>query len=317
MGERAAVEPSQALPRTRIETPRTVDLGDRNAPRETSRDRSHCTLTIIGGGAVGTVVSLGRVPVVLGRGEPCELRFDDPCVSYVHAQIERANGRFYVRDMNSTNGTFVNGVPVTVPRELSDGDRIQIGRRGVIRVGIGGPDDALVSRKLYERAVRDRLTGLYNRSFFDERLEAEHGSAWRHGLPLALIMLDIDHFKQVNDTWGHEAGDAALRAVGALLEAAVREVDIAARFGGEEFVVLLPETTMDGAKEFAERLRRRVEDEVVTWKDQVIPLSVSLGVSAVPECVTDPAELLQSADAALYQAKIAGRNRVVTATSAG
>src|SRR5690606_3241444 len=193
MGERAAVEPSQALPRTRIETPRTVDLGDRNAPRETSRDRSHCTLTIIGGGAVGTVVSLGRVPVVLGRGEPCELRFDDPCVSYVHAQIERANGRFYVRDMNSTNGTFVNGVPVTVPRELSDGDRIQIGRRGVIRVGIGGPDDALVSRKLYERAVRDRLTGLYNRSFFDERLEAEHGSAWRHGLPLALIMLDIDH----------------------------------------------------------------------------------------------------------------------------
>lgn len=177
--------------------------------------------------------------------------------------------------------------------------------------------NTLLVGDLREHAERDPLTGLRNRRAFEAIFEREAAEYRRYGRPLSLVILDIDHFKQVNDTWGHEAGDAALRAVGALLEAAVREVDIAARFGGEEFVVLLPETTMDGAKEFAERLRRRVEDEVVTWKDQVIPLSVSLGVSAVPECVTDPAELLQSADAALYQAKIAGRNRVVTATSAG
>lgn len=177
--------------------------------------------------------------------------------------------------------------------------------------------NTLLVGDLREHAERDPLTGLRNRRAFEAIFEKEAAECRRYGRPLSLAILDVDHFKQVNDTWGHEAGDAALRAVGALLESAVREVDVAARLGGEEFVVLLPETGMDGAREFAERLRRRIEDEVVVWKDHVLPIRVSIGVSATPECVADPAELLQSADMALYQAKIAGRNRVVTATSAG
>jgi two-component system, cell cycle response regulator len=299
----------------REDTTQTLDLGERRRPRVEPRDRSHCTLTIIGGGHGGTVISVGSVPVVLGRGEPCELRFDDPSISFVHAQIERGAEQFYVRDMNSTNGTFVNGAPVTVPRVLADGDRIQLGRRGVLRVALGGPDDAMATRRLYERAVRDKLTGLYNRSFFDERLDAEHGSAWRHGVPLALIMMDLDHFKQINDVYGHPAGDEALRHVGQLVRESARREDIPARYGGEEIAVLARGIDLDQAMRFAERLRRVVRERPVSYKAHTLTLSASLGVAV--HCGAhrfyDPQALVTAADGALYAAKRSGRDCIRSA----
>jgi diguanylate cyclase (GGDEF)-like protein len=166
---------------------------------------------------------------------------------------------------------------------------------------------------LREFAERDALTGLYNRRIFDDRMAAEEAHFLRYRRPTSLIVLDLDHFKAINDTLGHEAGDAVLREVGALLRATVRGSDLVARLGGEEFVVLLPETALAGALEIAHRLRVVVEAMTVEWRDEPIEVRASLGVAACPECALSPETLLQAADAALYTSKREGRNRVSAA----
>jgi len=176
---------------------------------------------------------------------------------------------------------------------------------------------ALEFRRVQETAERDALTHLANRRVFDRELGAEAARWDRYRRPLALLTLDVDHFKSVNDRFGHEAGDAVLRAVATTLDSAVRDTDLAARVGGEEFAVLLPESTLDAANEAAERLRRDVERLAVQWNGSPILVRISVGVSACPECVGHPRELPRSADAALYQAKHEGRNRVVPAPRAG
>jgi diguanylate cyclase (GGDEF)-like protein len=170
---------------------------------------------------------------------------------------------------------------------------------------------------LQRLAEHDELTGLHNRRAFQERLGAEGARYARYDRPLSLLILDIDHFKAVNDTYGHEAGDAVLRAVGGAIAGAIRETDFAARFGGEEFVVLLPETRLPDAADAAERLRHRIEHLSVAWQGESIPVRVSVGVSGCPACVEGPETLVQSADRALYDAKAKGRNRVATARPGG
>lgn len=170
---------------------------------------------------------------------------------------------------------------------------------------------------LKEFAERDALTGLYNRRVFDDRMQVEEAHFLRYRRPTALLILDVDHFKRINDTYGHEAGDAVLKALGGLLRAAVRGSDLVARLGGEEFVVLLPETPLAGALEIAQRLRQQVEAMVVEWQGRGIPVRISVGVAACPECASSPATLLQAADAALYASKEAGRNRVTAAPYVG
>lgn len=178
-------------------------------------------------------------------------------------------------------------------------------------------DQAKKYGALREHAERDALTGLANRRTFEARLRAEGSYFQRYGRAFSLVLLDVDHFKRINDTYGHEAGDAVLRAVAACIAGSVREVDLAARYGGEEFALLLPETPLAGARETAERLRRRVEDARIDWRGQRIDVRISLGVSAVPECVADPSTLVRSADAALYASKEGGRNRVTAAPLRG
>lgn len=162
-------------------------------------------------------------------------------------------------------------------------------------------------------ATRDPLTGLLNRRAFDSALDTAASHFIRYRRPLALVMLDVDHFKRINDTYGHEAGDAVLRAVAARVAGSVRDVDFAARYGGEEFAVLLPETGLAGAVETADRLRRSVAEFPVEWRGIEIPVTISLGVAAVPECVANARDVLGAADQALYASKKAGRNRVTAA----
>ena len=177
-------------------------------------------------------------------------------------------------------------------------------------------DHALEYGRLRERADRDVLTGLRNRRAFDAAFLAERLRFERYGRPLAALLLDIDHFKHINDTFGHEAGDEVLRKLAAVLQSAVRDVDIAARFGGEEFVVLLPETALAAAAEVAERVRAAVERSAFTAAGQSLQVRVSIGVAACPEQADSPQALLGSADGALYEAKRAGRNQVRLARSA-
>jgi diguanylate cyclase (GGDEF)-like protein len=167
--------------------------------------------------------------------------------------------------------------------------------------------------RLRETAERDPLTHLRNRRAFDEILAGEVIRYERYGRPLALMILDIDHFKNINDRFGHEAGDEVLRRIARLIAARVRDADTAARMGGEEFVVLLPETALAAAAEVAERMRAAISELHIEWRNLRVPVRVSIGVSAAPERVGHPHQLIGSADAALYRAKDAGRDRVVVA----
>ena len=179
------------------------------------------------------------------------------------------------------------------------------------------------NRQLQERSIRDGLTTLYNHSYFCESLLRTFAQAKRTGSPLSLLFLDLDNFKQVNDTFGHGVGDQVLQAVGRLLSSAqgaadsplIRTSDLAARYGGEEFVVLLADTPLEGALVIAERIRQRlatlVEDgECAHWGAWGIRVSCSVGVASFPRHVATPAELITAADRAAYAAKAAGKNRV-------
>jgi diguanylate cyclase (GGDEF)-like protein/PAS domain S-box-containing protein len=177
---------------------------------------------------------------------------------------------------------------------------------------------ALANLKLREtlrtQAVRDALTGLYNRRYMEHALEREVLRAARNHRTVGLIMLDLDHFKNVNDSYGHEVGDLLLRSVGEFLQANVRAEDIACRYGGEEFVVMLPEATLSMTQTRAEQLWKGIQELTVNVRGQLLrPLTTSVGVAAFPEHGRGLAELLRAADVALYAAKRQGRDRVMVA----
>lgn len=169
---------------------------------------------------------------------------------------------------------------------------------------------------LERESITDPLLGIYNRRFLDRRLEEECARAQRYALPVSVLLIDIDHFKRINDTYGHPVGDLVLSFLGKLLLQAIRESDIAARYGGEEIAIIVPNTPLSSAAALAERLRQHVEThELVVTHDanqsQVVRITVSVGVAGLTQDATDGQQLIQAADEALYRAKQAGRNRVV------
>jgi len=165
-----------------------------------------------------------------------------------------------------------------------------------------------------QASVTDSLTGLYNRRFLHQRLEEEMSRSRRHGSPLSCVMLDIDHFKAVNDTSGHAVGDMVLRDVATILKRHIRKSDIAVRYGGEEFVVVLFSSNSDNAKYVAERIRDDVEQHEFTSGDAKLRVTISIGLSSFPdEGISTTDDLMRRADTALYQAKAAGRNMVCVA----
>jgi diguanylate cyclase (GGDEF)-like protein/PAS domain S-box-containing protein len=167
---------------------------------------------------------------------------------------------------------------------------------------------------LRTQSIRDPLTGLYNRRYLEEMLEREIRRAVRAEQSLGILMLDLDHFKRFNDTYGHDAGDAVLRETGSFLARSIRAEDIVCRYGGEEFVVILPTADMESARSRAERIRSKLRELAVLHQGQSVGvITVSVGVAALPAHGTSAKELLQAADAALYRAKREGRDRVVTA----
>lgn len=170
--------------------------------------------------------------------------------------------------------------------------------------------------RLESQSIRDGMTGLFNRSFMEIALEREINRAGRQGKQIAVMMLDIDHFKEFNDTFGHEAGDIVLREVAEAMRLGVRSEDIVCRYGGEEFVIILPEIVTRAAIERAELLRRMVSDLALRYRGQPLrQVTISIGVAMFPDNSDTPEELLRSADHAMYAAKHKGRNRVVQATA--
>jgi two-component system cell cycle response regulator len=163
---------------------------------------------------------------------------------------------------------------------------------------------------LQQQATHDSLTGLWNRGMIREQVSIELKRAARTGEPVAVIMADLDHFKQINDRYGHAAGDQVLREASARMRAVLRDHDGISRYGGEEFLVLLPRTNIDAALGIAERVRSAVASQPVMIGDHPLPVTLSMGLSTTAEYPSEVEPLIAAADAALYRAKAAGRNRV-------
>ncbi len=273
-------------------------------------EKRHPCLLVISGPRIGEIVTIGERGLVIGRGSSSDLRLIDEGVSRRHAQIEVSEGQARVLDLQSTNGTWVNSVRVTV-HNLTDGDKIQIGQQTVLKFAYHDPTEEAYARQLLEAALRDPLTHCFNRRYFLQRLTAEHAYATRHQSPLSLLLLDIDRFKDINDTHGHLVGDAALERVAEVLLARIRADDVLARYGGEEFALIARDISLDGGKRLAERLRAGVEQTQLRHEGKQILMAVSIGIAAIPnDTIKDAPSLIARADEALYRAKNAGRNRV-------
>jgi two-component system, cell cycle response regulator len=249
---------------------------------------------------------------VIGRGSDADLRLVDDGISRRHAVVTMDGDQVSVKDLGSVNGTFCNGSRLARPVELQDGDKISMGGTTVLKFTFQDDLEARFSNNLYESAVRDGLTRLYNRRFFDERLHAEIAFAIRHRKPLALLLLDVDHFKRVNDTRGHQVGDITLREIAQRLFGAVRDGDIVARFGGEELAILCRDTDEAEGLSIANHLRSLVATEIPLSDEPALLVTVSVGIAVAPRAsVSSEAELVKAADSALYAAKWTGRDRAV------
>ncbi len=275
--------------------------------KPTDNAREAC-LVIIYGEDLGRRVPLGEEPCVIGRSSKCDVQVDQESVSRNHARISRLGDGYSIRDLGSTNGTYVNDELVDDVM-LRDGDQVKIGRT-IFKFIVGGNMEAQYHEEIYRLMTVDGLTELHNKRYFTESLEKEISRAKRYERPFSLVLFDIDHFKKINDTYGHLAGDAVLRQLGALIRGRVRRDDTPARTGGEEFAVILPEVACDGAVLLADKLRRAVEEATFRFEGTIIPVTVSLGVAEWNPAEDDPAELVKRSDEKLYEAKRSGRNRV-------
>ena len=271
-------------------------------------------LTVQAGPEAGQVLALRQDEAnTLGREEgECTMRFDDARLSRVHARIVAVNGEWMLTDQGSTNGTFVNDVRVEKPAQLADGDRVVLGGSVSLRFALVTEEERQALMRVYDAAVHDGLTGVLNRKALDQRLLAEIAFAVRHDAPLSVVLLDVDHFKAVNDTHGHPAGDAVLLEIAARLAGALRVEDVFGRYGGEEFLIVARDITLEQGAQLAERMRALIDSSPVVFEGTAIRVSASFGVASLACCATrDAPSLLATVDARLYAAKHAGRNRVV------
>lgn len=276
-----------------------------------SVERAHAhepALILVEGELPGEVFRLRTGRQVIGRRPECDLRVRERAVSGIHAEILRTDSFVTIADLDSTNGTFVNGVRISAPVALSSGHLIKLGN-SVLRY-VDSLLEVEFTESLHARSITDPLTGLYNRSYLVSRLRPllDSASAER---PVSVIAFDFDDFKQVNDQFGHAAGDHTLTATSALIgERLLRAADIFSRVGGEEFVIALPETSLAEAMRIAEDIRAALEDQEFDYEGQPIRVTSSFGVCTATGPLETAEAFLARADELLYRSKRGGRNRV-------
>lgn len=265
-------------------------------------------LVLVYGQNVGRKYDLFEDVVTIGRDPDNTILLESDAVSRRHARIERFGEHRWVIDLNSTNGTYLDDVPVQPRLRLSSGQFLKIGDT-IFKYLSGDDIETSYYEEIHRMAVTDGLTRIPNKRALDDFLDREVARARRHDRPLAVLMLDIDFFKQVNDTLGHLTGDVVLRELTALIAERVRRDEIFARYGGEEFVIALPETLLPAAMDFAETIRRLVAEHRVEFEGQTVHVTVSIGVAQfAPLEHAGPDDLLKAADANLYTAKSRGRD---------
>jgi diguanylate cyclase (GGDEF)-like protein len=264
-------------------------------------------LVVIAGPELGRRIDLDSGEVDIGRDAGLTLQIDSELVSRKHASIRRVVGKLVIADRDSTNGTYVNDRRIKT-HSLEDGDQIRVGK--VVLKYTECAIEAEYHEQIVLRASVDGLTGAYNKRYFEETLRKVFASARDSASGLALMVFDIDHFKRINDTWGHSAGDAALRQVAQVVRGRLRNQDALCRVGGEEFAVPLERMSLADARTVAESVRAAIEATSLSFEGSTIPMTVSLGVVDLASTDSSPEDMFRRADARLYDAKRSGRNRV-------
>jgi len=264
------------------------------------------------GDEIGGLHSLTKDETVIGRTAGCDIVIPESRVSRRHAIIRRmmpGEDRFEVEDLGSTNGTFVDGDRVE-RLMLVRGSKVAIGGR-ILKFEMLDKTDVAYQSRIVQMIHLDELTGLLTKRSLFRALEMELIRTERYRHPLSVLMMDLDHFKLVNDTYGHLVGSHCLSEVGSLIREATRVTDVSGRYGGEEFVSFLPETDTAGALLAAERIREMLAGRSFEYHETRYQVRISIGISTYPADGTGVESLVQAADTALYRAKATGRNRCV------
>lgn len=283
-------------------TEQTVEEGDWTA----------CLVVVLGAG-IGNKILLDKRETTIGRAKDRDVRLLAAGVSRRHAVINKLNEQqFLLIDTHSTNGTLVNAEPIT-ETVLKDQDVIAIGDSRLKFIAADSPEQRYYD-ELYRQAQMDKALQIYNKHYFLTKLDEEIARCRRYRQPLSLMLLDVDHFKRLNDTYGHLAGDAALIQLAELIKKRIRDMDSVCRYGGEEFTIIMPQTHQQHAFVLAEHIRLLVGNTPIYYDDTSIDITISLGISSftgqAPESCTRDL-LIAQADKALYQAKHNGRNKVM------
>ncbi|CAK0768938.1 GGDEF domain-containing protein [Gammaproteobacteria bacterium] len=268
-------------------------------------------LVVLQGTGIGNKILLDKDEISVGRAKEMDLCLTQGGVSRMHAMIRRVDDqRFLIADNNSTNGTLVNSVRVK-EHVLNDQDIIVIGSNTLKFISSDSQEQAY-HEELYRQSHMDRALQVYNKQYFLNRLDEEIVRCRRYGGELSLILFDADHFKRLNDTYGHLAGDAALMHLVEIIKKRIRDSDILCRYGGEEFTVIMPHTGQQQAFVLAEHIRMRVAKTPLDHSGETIDITISIGISSYFFDGTRPCTrelLISQADQALYQSKNSGRNK--------
>ena len=260
---------------------------------------------------IGRRIPLVESQYIVGRDSEAGFVVSRSSVSRQHARLYvDDDGNWWVEDLNSTNGTFVNESRIHA-QQLTDSDQVRFGD-AIYKFLSGSNIESAYHEAIHNMAIQDGMTGIHNKRFFLEFLEREIAVASRHGHPLTLVMFDVDHFKKVNDSHGHLAGDAVLKDLAGRIRPRIRREDLFARYGGEEFACVLPSTGLEGGIVFADHLRLIIAERPTIFDNLSISFTISLGVTTLlRETNVDATALIKRADERLYAAKHGGRNRVV------
>ncbi len=301
MVDEKAFDPESSLEETIISSLGELDGNQLSTP----------CLLVIAGQHIGKLYPLDKKnSITVGRSSDCEIWIEDNTISRKHFRIDPTPQGFTITDLKSTNGTYINHTRIqTVP--LHAGDKIQISRDTIIQFDYFDEDQKLSEQKRYEMGVKDPFTGAFNKSYFLQRINDEFSFSYRQDIPLSLVLFDIDHFKLINDTHGHLAGDQILQEVSQIVFGSIRRDDVFCRYGGEEFVIIMRNTPCQAAVNLAERLRLKIEAHDFQYENTAIRVTISAGVSTLSgKNFRDYVMMIANVDDYLYKSKGGGRNQI-------
>ncbi len=269
-------------------------------------------ILFIAGSLIGKMFLLEEAETVIGRADDddVDISISDPRISRKHTRITLMDGEAIIEDMGSTNGTFVNGTRVRRGK-LNSNDKIHISSETIFKFAIGDEAERMFQEEMHQMANYDAVTGCLNKHVLLRRLGEEFSYSKRKRWDLSFLMIDIDFFKKVNDTFGHMAGDFVLNGVAKRVQGSIRDEDILARYGGEEFGVILRGIDSEGAMILAERIREAIEKKPFKFEKKIISVTISIGIATLDgDNFESYGAMIEKADEYLYISKENGRNRV-------